>query len=123
MKHHYHSFAKRGVVSFLLVLAVMLIGTVGMHRLEGFNFIDSFYFTSMIATGQGPVSQFSPVTNAGKIFTAFLAFLSAGVMITAFGFLFGPFLGKLWKVGVEKFEEEVKLLHSKKNKMGNSADL
>ena len=113
MKHHYHSFARRGILSFIFVSSIMLIGTLGIHWIEGFSYVDSFYFTSMIATGQGPAPQVTPATNLGKLFTAFLAFISTGIMIASLGFLFGPFFGKLWKVGVEKFDEEVeRLKHS-----------
>ena len=75
--------------------------------IEGFSLIDSFYFTSMIATGQGPAPSVSPVTSLGKIFTSALAFVSTGVMIASLGFLLGPFLGRLWKIGVIKMEEEI----------------
>ena len=110
-KHHYHSPLNRGLYSLGLVVSVMLTGTYGIHAIEHFSYIDSFYFTSMIATGQGPVGQLTPQTNAGKIFTSALSFISVGVLLTSLGFLFGPFLGKLWKVGTMKFEEEIETLH------------
>ncbi len=109
-KHHYHSPWKRGLYSFGLVLTVTVVGTLGIHSLEKFSYIDSFYFTSMIATGQGPVGTLAPQTTSGKIFTSVLAFVSVGALLTALGFVFGPFLGKLWKIGVLKFEEEVHAL-------------
>ena len=56
----------------------------------------------------------SPVTVAGKIFSSILAFVSVGSLIAAFGFLFGPFMGKLWKIGVFKLEEEIRHLGGKK---------
>ena len=109
-KHHYHSPLHRGLYSLGLILSVTLVGTLGIHALEKFSYIDSFYFTSMIATGQGPAPTVSPATPEGKIFTSFLAFVSTGAMIASLGFLFGPFLGKLWRVGVLKFEEELEHL-------------
>ena len=115
-KYHFHSTKHRAFYSFLLAVIVLGFGTLGIHWIEGFSVIDSFYFTSMIATGQGPAPQISPVTSLGKLFTSFLAFLSSGVMIASIGFLFGPFLGKLWKVGVEKFEEEMEHLKRSKDK-------
>ncbi len=112
IKHHYHSPLKRGIFSFSLVTIVMVVGTVGIHWIEGLSYVDSFYFMSMIATAQGPA--FSPVTSAGKIFTSVIAFISVGAVVAALGFLFGPFFGKLWKVGHEKFEEEMEHLKNKK---------
>ena len=111
-KHHYHSPYKRALYSFSLAAAVLFFGTIGIHWLEGFSWIDAFYFTSMIATGQGPAPDIKPVTMAGKIFTCFFAFISVGSMIASLGFVFGPFLGKLLKIGFIKLEEE---LHIKKH--------
>ena len=90
----------------------MAMGTFGMHWIEKLSYIDAFYFMSMIATAQGPT--FTPVTAAGKIFASLMAFLSVGFVVAALGFLFGPFFGKLIKVGVEKFEHEVEILEHKK---------
>ena len=95
---------------------MLLIGTLGIHRLEGFSYIDSFFFSSMIATGQGPVGSLVPQTTAGKIFTAILAFVSVGTLLAALGFVFGPFLGKLWKIGFMKLEEEIHTLRGDRDK-------
>jgi hypothetical protein len=113
--HHYHSVYRRGLYSLILVLAVLAVGTFGFHWLEGFSFLDSFYFSSMIATGQGPSTTISPATPLGKIFTCFFAFLSVGFMLASFGFLFGPFLGKLWHIGLLKVEEELHIRPKKKS--------
>ena len=114
-KHHYHSPLNRAVYCFSLAAFVLILGTLGIHFIEGFSYIDSFYFTSMIATGQGPAPNVSPVTAMGKIFTCFFAFVSVGSMVAALGFLFGPFLGKLLRIGVLKLEEELHLIKHSKN--------
>ena len=111
VRHHLHSFRKRALYSFFLVSAVLVIGTVGMHLLEGYSYLDAFYFISMIATAQGP--SVAPVTAAGKIFTAVIAFVSVGFVVAALGFLFGPLLGLLFRLGHERFEEEIKELKGK----------
>lgn len=105
---HYHSPIARGLWSFVLVASVLIVGTVGLHHLEGLSYLDAFYVVSMIATAQGPATV--PVTPGGKLFTALLAFVSVGAVIVSVGFLFGPFFGKLWRVGVEKVEEELRHL-------------
>ena len=110
---HYHSATKRGIYSLLLVASVTAAGTIGMHLIEKFPWIDAFYFTTMIVTAQGPSS--APQTAAGKLFVAFLAFVSVGTVVAALGFFFGPFFGKLWKIGVEKFEEEIALFKKKRD--------
>lgn len=98
------SFTRRAIYSFLLIALVVLVGRVGMHVIEGLSYLDSFYFTSMLATGQGP--NYTPVTDGGKIFAALLAFVSVGAVITALVFLFGPFFGAVLRTGMEKMEDE-----------------
>ena len=110
-RHHYHSFRNRGLYCLAIASFVLGLGTFGFHFLEKFSTLDAFYFASMIATGQGPVPSVFPVTAPGKIFTCLYAFISVGSMVASLGFLFGPFLGKLFRIGVMKLEEE---LHLKK---------
>jgi uncharacterized oligopeptide transporter (OPT) family protein len=99
------SFWVRAAYSIALIAAVELIGTVAMHAIEGWSYLDSFYFTSFIATGQGPPGNLLPSSALGKVFSSFLAFISVGTVITALLFLFGPFLGRALKVGEAKLEE------------------
>lgn len=99
------SFWSRAAYSFALIVGVELVGTVSMHFIEGWTLLDSFYFTSFIATGQGPPSNLLVSDPAGKIFSSILAFVSVGTVITALLFLFGPFLGVVLREGEEKAEE------------------
>ena len=85
----------------------MTVGTLGMHFIEGMSYLNSFYFMSMIATAQGPMM--TPATPAGKIFASLMAFISVGTVVAALGFLFGPFFGKLWHIGVEHLEKGLHL--------------
>lgn len=123
-RHRYHSPLTRGIYCLALSAAVLGFGTIGLRLTENFSWIDAFYFTSMIATGQGPAPPLAPATTAGKLFTSLLAFVSAGAMITSLGFLFGPFLGKLWRIGVLRFEEEVEHLNprARDKNAGGKAD-
>ncbi len=107
-RHHLHSPWRRGLYSALLVGIIMFIGTLGMHRLERLSYLDAFYFMSMIATAQGPM--LIPATAAGKLFAAFMAFVSVGTVVASLGFLFGPFFGRLWTIGAQRLEEEARLL-------------
>ncbi|MBI3615597.1 MAG: two pore domain potassium channel family protein [Candidatus Omnitrophica bacterium] len=104
-RHHFHSAWKRAVASLILVGSVLAVGTVGFHFLEGYSYLDAFYFISMIATGQGP-SQV-PGTGTGKMFASVMAFVSVGTVVASLGFLFGPFFGFLWRIGHERWEEEI----------------
>ena len=101
-KHRYHSPWKRAAYSASLIFVVLGIGTIGLHQLEGLSYLDAFYFISMVATAQGPATV--PVTPMGKLFTAMMAFISVGAVIASLGFLFGPFFGQLWRIGVDHWE-------------------
>ena len=104
--HHHRSPWKRGLLSILLISTIMLIGTIGMHMLEGLAWIDAFYFMSMIATAQGPIT---PLTmNSAKIFASIMSFISVGAGVAALGYIFGPFFGKIWHMGVHLEEEKQK---------------
>ncbi|MBI3319940.1 MAG: two pore domain potassium channel family protein [Candidatus Omnitrophica bacterium] len=87
---------------------MVTFGTVGMHLIEGMSYLDAFYFISMLATAQGPAV--TPATPAGKLFAALLAFVSIGCVVASLGFLFGPFFGQLWRVGIERLEEDAQTL-------------
>ena len=102
--HPYHSLARRAGYSFLLIVAIVAVGMMGMRRFEGMSSLDAFYFMCMIATAQGPSTV--PVTAAGKIFAAMMAFISVGSVLAALGFLFGPFFARFWHVSVKKIKEE-----------------
>ena len=104
--HPYHSPWKRGLYSLALVLTVLAAGTFGFHLIEHASYVDAFYLSSMIATAQGPSQPL--VTSAGKLFASVLAFLSVGTVVAAAGFLFGPFLGELWRIGHQHAEQREK---------------
>ncbi len=94
----HRSLFRRAAYSVSIVVAVLAFGTVVLHHVEGYSYIDAFYFMSMLATAQGPTVE--PATTIGKIFVSIMAFVSVGSVIAALGFLFGPFLGKMALFGV-----------------------
>lgn len=104
-QRRHRSLLERASYSIGLVAAVVFVGTVSMHLIEGWSYLDAFYFTSMIATGQGPPPNLAPSSAVGKVFTSVLAFVSVGTVVAALVFLFGPFLSRVIKAGVEKVEE------------------
>ena len=110
------SFWRRAAYSFALILTIELIGTVAMHAIEGWSYLDSFYFTSFIATGQGPPANLVLNDSAGKVFSSVLAFVSVGTVITALLFLFGPFLGLVIRAGEEKVGELEKEIEKREGK-------
>ena len=72
------------------VVVLLAIGTVSYHYIEGWRFIDSFYFTSMTLTTVG-FGDFVPSHDASKLFTVFFGFAGIGIMFFALSVLAGSF--------------------------------
>ncbi len=98
---------RRALYSVLIIVVVLLTGTVGIHYFEGWGYVDSFYFTSMLVTAEGPPN--APATDAGKLFASFMAFVGVGSVVAAFVYLLGPALGALLRKGVSEVEKEIRL--------------
>jgi H+/gluconate symporter-like permease len=92
----------------------MTIGTVGVKILDGYGWIYSFYFMSMVATGQGPPNGVNG--SYAQIFVSIMAFISVGTLITSIGVIFGPFFGYLFHKGVRFSEERIKRLEEERKK-------
>jgi len=97
------SVLRRGLYSVLGILVVVVITMVGLHYIEGYTYLNAFYFTAMLATGEGPNT--APVTAAGKVFVGVMAFVSVGTVLGALLFIFGPLFSQLAKEGLEIVEE------------------
>jgi voltage-gated potassium channel len=74
---------RRIYLSLLSLLLIVLLGMLGYHLLEGWNWFDSLYMTiiTLATIGYGEVH---PLTPLGKIFTMILIALG----VTAAGFIF-----------------------------------
>lgn len=76
----------RATIIFGLVIALIGVGTVGFHLVEGWPWFDSFYGTLMTVStiGAEPENQLS---RSGRIFNVVLIFLGIGVVGFAVGSL------------------------------------
>lgn len=68
-------------------LASISAGTVFYHLVEGWMWIDSLYFSVITLTTVG-YGDFSPKTDAGKIYTCFYVIFGIGIV---FGFINNAF--------------------------------
>jgi len=65
----------------LTTLAVLGGGSIAYHYLEGWSWIDSVYFSIITLTTIG-YGDFSPQTEAGKLFTIFYIIIGIGIILT-----------------------------------------
>lgn len=97
---------RRAIYAVLAVVAAEVVGSIGFHLIEGANWVDAFYFESMLATGQGP--PFTLYTNAGKIFASIMGFVSVGSVLSAVIFVVGPIALRLWHESMQLAEKEAR---------------
>src|SRR5215212_1678741 len=67
----------RGVV--YLVIFVLISGMIFYHSAEGWNWLDSLYFSVTTLTTVG-LGDFSPKTDAGKAFTIVYILVGLGIL-------------------------------------------
>jgi voltage-gated potassium channel len=68
---------RRTSLSILLILATMAMGILGYILIEDYTFLESFYMT-VITAGTVGFMEVKPLSDAGRIFTAFLIMVSFG---------------------------------------------
>ncbi len=99
---------RRAFYAISSIVLVLAVGTVGFHAIDGLSYVDSFYFESMMAAGQGP--PFLLASDAGKIFASIMGFVSIGAVATTLVFTLGPALLDLWREGLERVEGEARVI-------------
>lgn len=67
----------------LVTALILMIGTLFYHWAEGWRWLDSLYFCVMTLATVG-YGDFSPQTDAGKVFTMMYVFIGIGLLIAVF---------------------------------------
>ncbi len=67
-------------LAFLSAIAI-LGGTVFYSLVEGLRLLDAFYFSVLTLTTVG-YGDFTPKTDAGKLFTAFYVLIGVGMLLS-----------------------------------------
>lgn len=76
----------------LTVLAILIVGTVVYHHLEGWSYIDAFYFSFITLTTIG-YGDYAPQTDGGKIFTVIYIILGVGIILSFINTLYLHYSG------------------------------
>ncbi len=76
-----------GVKKLIIAIVILVaISSVFYGKVEGWNPVDSFYFTIMTITTVGH-ADLVPTTAVSKIFTSIVAFVGIAMMLTLFGII------------------------------------
>jgi voltage-gated potassium channel len=73
-------------IALFILFAIFIIGTVGFHVIEGWNYYDSLYatITTLSTVGYG---DFVPHSRGGRLFTAALIIFGVGTMLYTVGLI------------------------------------
>ena len=96
---------KKFTLAIIVFLILLFGGTSIYSYVEGWNYLDSLYFTVITITTIG-YGDLIPKTNIGKIFTIFFSFLGIGMAFYFFT-LFGKYIYK------KTFKDELREHHNK----------
>lgn len=99
-----------------LTALILAIGTFFYHSVEGWEWLDSLYFSVITLTTVG-YGDFTPKTNIGKIFTIIYIFIGLGVLI---GFItpIGEYIVDRRLERLQKKENEKETIESEFNFSG-----
>ena len=109
IKKTLNEFIARYTVLFfvIIILIVIFAGTIAFYNLEGWNFFDSIYFTSVTMSTIG-YGDMAPVTHAGKLVAMFYGFMWAPLFIGFTGLVFQSKFKKMLQTSIHAYHKEAK---------------
>lgn len=87
-----------------LTASLLLVGTWVFHQVEGWSYLDSFYFSAISVTTVG-YGDFAPKTPAGKLLTVFYIFCGIGLLVA--------FLSRFAEALIQSSREDQERLHQR----------
>lgn len=78
---NYKKIQRQFRITALFALAVLVIGAVFYHFVEGLSWLDAFYFCVITLTTVG-YGDITPQTDLGKLFTIFYVLIGIGIIAT-----------------------------------------
>jgi hypothetical protein len=95
-RHFIRRMLRSAAIASGVIGGGLLIGMVGYHDLGRLGWQESFYYSSMILSGEGPPPDPQPLSSLGlahlHLFAGFYALFSGVTFITMVGVLFAPAL-------------------------------
>jgi hypothetical protein len=79
-------FETQVMVALAALLGLLVLGTVSYRLIEGWTWIDSFYFSVCTLTTVG-YGDLSPTSEFSRLFTAVYALSGVAIALTSFGIL------------------------------------
>jgi voltage-gated potassium channel len=106
-------FTSKIKMALIILLTIFIIGTVGFHFIEGWSFVDSFYFTitTLSTVGYG---DFAAETTAGKFFAVFVIIFGVGMMFYSLVLMAETFIDARLRslLGRGKLEKTIEKMHN-----------
>jgi voltage-gated potassium channel len=85
------SFFSRIYLAIFFLCLVFFVGILGFHWIEGYQFVDAFYMTVITVSTVG-LSMGKPLSEDGRLFTAFLIIFSISIYAYAISVLTSYFI-------------------------------
>jgi hypothetical protein len=84
------------LVSFILIIFSVSLGTLGYHYFADVKWLDSFHMSCMILTGMGPVVEMK--TNGAKLFSSIFALYSGIAFLSITAVFFAPIVHRIMHI-------------------------
>jgi len=92
----YAELRQRVLTAAMMLLVVNLVGVIGYQLIEGWSFLDALFMTVITESTIG-YGETKPLSDAGRVFTIILIFLSLGLVSYAISVLFSFAVGGEFK--------------------------
>lgn len=99
------SFFSRIYLAVFFLCLVFFVGILGFHWIEGYQFIDAFYMTVITVSTVG-LSMGEPLSEEGRLFTAFLIIFSISIYAYAISVLTSYFIDGELKLFLKAYKVE-----------------
>ena len=99
------SFFSRIYLAVFFLCLIFFVGILGFHWIEGYSFIDAFYMTVITVSTVG-LSMGEPLSEAGRLFTAFLIIFSISTYAYAISVLTSYFIDGELKLFLKQYKVE-----------------